>query len=173
MQYYIYIALPTDLAKRAGAIRRRYPGQWRSLPHITLVIPRTIAPKRTERELVRALRDAAATVAPFTVRHTGLAAFGPKFFIYVPVRRTSGLRACRAACVRAVQELLEEGRPDPFRRPHITLAGKMTPDEGKQAWRALKRRNFDGQFLCKDIRLWRMGANDARWRLVSRFRLGG
>lgn len=173
MQYYIYIALPSELAKRVGAIRRRYPGQWRSLPHITLVIPRTLASKRTERELVRALRDAAATVAPFTIRHKGLACFGPKLFIYVPVHRTSGLRACRAACVRAVEGLLDVGLPDPFRRPHITLAGRMTPDEGKQAWRAVKRRSFDGQFVCRDIRLWRMGKNEKRWRLVSRFRLGG
>lgn len=173
MQYYIYVALPTRLSKRIAAIGQRYPGTSRSAPHITLVIPRTLAAGRNERELVCALRDAVAPLAPCRIRYRGVAYFGRKDFIYVPVHKTRALRACRDACVRAVKGLLDQHRPDQFLRPHITLAGRLAPEDGDRAWRALRDRTFDGQFLVRDILLWRMGAAGTRWRLVSRLRLGG
>ena len=173
MQYYIYVALPARLSKRVAAIRKTYPGTFRSDPHLTLVIPRTIAPGRRERELVRALREATATLTAYEVRYSGVAFFGSKDFIYVPVHKTHRLRACRDACVRAVSGILERSRPDRFRRPHITLAGRLPPEDGTRAWRALGRRTFDGRFRCREVVLCRMDTSDARWRLVSRFRLGG
>jgi 2'-5' RNA ligase len=173
MQYYIYIALPAGLSKRVAAIGKKYPGTSRSAPHITLVVPRTLTTGTSERALVRALREAVAAQSPCAIRYKGVAYFGSKDFIYVPVHRTRALRACRDACVRAVRGILERRRPDRFLRPHITLAGRLSPGDGERAWRMLGRKTFDGQFLCREVLLWRMDTTDARWRLVSRFRLGG
>ncbi len=171
-QYYIYIALPSRLAKRVEAIGRKHPGTSRSAPHITLVIPRTLVTGRSERDLVRALRDAAASLAPCRIRYRGVAYFGSKDFILVPVHKTQALLRCRDACVRAVRPFLEQRRPDQFLRPHITLAGRLMAEDGERAWQALRHRSFDGQFLCREILLWRMGPGGTRWRLVSRIRLG-
>lgn len=173
MQYYIYIGLPRGLSKRVAAIAKTFASDARSAPHITLLIPRTLARGRSARALIRALRNATATLAPFRIRYRGVAYFGGKDFIYVPVHKTRALRACRDACVRAVEGLLEQRRPDRFLRPHITLAGRLAPREADQAWRALRRRAFDGQFVCREVLLWRMDTAAARWRLVSRLRLGG
>jgi 2'-5' RNA ligase len=173
MQYYIYVALPARLSRRVAAIRKTYPGTFRSDPHLTLVIPRTIAPGRSERELVRLLRDATATLAPYEIRYSGVAFFGSKDFVYVPVQKTRALRACREACVRAVRGILEERRLDRFRHPHITLAGRLPPADGLRVWRALAGKTFDGRFRCREVLLMRMNATDTRWRLVARLRLGG
>ncbi len=173
MDYYVYIALPARLSRRVAAIGKRYQSSTRSEPHITLVIPRTLASGKSERDVVRELREAAAHIAPCRITYRGVGYFGNKDFIHVPVHRTRALRSCHDACVRAVKGLFETGRPDPFSRPHITLAGRFTPEDGNKAWQVLKRKIFDGQFLCKEILLWRRRTTDPRWRLVSRCRLGG
>jgi len=173
MQYYIYVALPARLSRRVAAIRQKYPGTFRSDPHLTLVIPRTLATGRRERELVRALRGATATLAPYEVRYSGVAFFGSWEFVYVPIHKTHPLRACREACVRAVRGILENHRLDRFRHPHITLAGRMPPDDGLRVWQALAGKTFDGRFRCREVSLMRRNGTDERWRLVSRFRLGG
>lgn len=173
MLYYVYIALPAGLTSRVAAIATRYQSTARSDPHITLVIPRKIAHRKREHELVRALREAAGTLAPHRITYQGVAYFGRKDFIYVPVRRTRELTLCHEACIRAVRGILEPSRPERFRRPHITLAGRFSPEDGDKAWRMLRHKNFDGQFLCREILLWRMDTADTQWQLVSRCRLGG
>jgi 2'-5' RNA ligase len=173
MQYYIYVALPARLSRRVAAIRQKYPGTFRSDPHLTLVIPRTIAPGRSERELVRALRDATASLSPYEIRYSGVSFFGSRDFVYVPVYKTHPLRECRDACVRAVRGILEDGRLDRFRHPHITLAGRLPPEDGLRVWQALEGKTFDGRFRCREVSLMRMNATDRQWRLVARCRLGG
>lgn len=171
-QYYLHIAVPAVLSRRVSAIGRRYGSDARSAPHITLVIPRTLAKGRRERDLVRALRDAVGPLDAFPIDYAGVSYFGDRDFIYVAVDRTRALVRCQRACTRAVA-----GRLDPsdrhvtFARPHITLAGRLSPERASAAWQALHRRHFAGRFICREVLLWRRRAGEARWQLVSRLTL--
>ena len=173
MHFFVYVPLPARLSRRVAAIARRHHADLRSAPHITIVVPRTLARGRTEAELVQALRLAAARLPPFPITYAGLGYFGDREFVYVPVRRTRALVSCHESCVRAVRGMLERGRPDAFRRPHITLAGRLPPDEGDRAWRALKRKRFAGRFMCRELLIWRKPNDGARWRLAGRCPLTG
>lgn len=173
-QYYLYVALPAPLSRRVAAIGRRYGSDARSGPHITLVIPRTLAAGRLETDLVTALTAATARVSPFRVRYRGVGYFGEKDFIYASVHRTPGLVACHQACLRAVRGLLEPSeRRVSFARPHITLAGRLAPEAGARAWRVLRGRRFDGAFQCRQVLLWRRPDGRSRWELAARLTLGG
>jgi 2'-5' RNA ligase len=173
-QYYLYVALPARLSSRVAAIGRRYGSDTRSDPHITIVIPRTLARGRRERELVRAVAEAARTLSPCLVTYRGVDYFGARDFIYVPVRRTHGLRACHDACMRAVDGLLEASpRTVTFDRPHITLAGRLPPERADRVWQMLARKRFEGQFLCRELVLLRKRTGETRWQPVSRIPLGG
>lgn len=171
-RYYLHIAVPAALSRRVSAIGRRYGSDARSAPHITIVIPRPLAKGRRERDLVRALREAVGRLEGFPIDYGGVSYFGAKDFIYVTVERTRALVACHRACTRAVA-----GRLDPsdrhvtFSRPHITLAGRLTPDRADAVWQVLRRRRFVGRFVCRELLLWRMRAGEARWRLVCRLPL--
>lgn len=173
MRYYVYIGLPARLARRVDAISRRFHKRPPSDPHLTILIPRTLAPDRTEDELVAALRRAAAAARPCRVRYRGVGYFGARDFIYVAVHRTRPLVACHEACKRAVRGLLVADQPYLFSRPHITLAGRFSPEDGAAAWETIRRRTFDGEFRCREILLWRKDDHQARWSLVARFPLGG
>jgi 2'-5' RNA ligase len=173
MRYYVYIPLPARLSARVAAIGARYRKHPPSEPHVTVLIPRTLAPGRSERELVAALRDATAQLAPCRVTYRGVGYFSDKEFIHVPVHRTRALVACHDTCVRAVRGLLTSDRPYLFIRPHITIAGRLSPDDGAGAWQALRNRSFDGEFRCRELMLWRKPEAATRWRLVHRFPLGG
>jgi 2'-5' RNA ligase len=172
MRYYVYIAPPARLSARVAGIAARYHKHPPSSPHLTVLIPRTLAADRSERELVAALRDAASRLAPCRVTYRGVGYFGEKAFIHVPVHRTRALVACHEACALAVRGLLVSRRPYLFVRPHITLAGRLSPAEGAKAWEALRRKRFNGQFRCRELLLWRKRETEARWRLVGRFPLG-
>lgn len=173
MRYYVYIGLPARLSGRVEAVSRRFGKRPPSDPHLTLLIPGALAPGRTEGELVAALRRAAAGIVPCRVRYRGVGFFGAKDFIYVTVHRTRPLVACHQACKRAVRGLLVADRPYLFARPHITLAGRFSPEDGARAWAALRRASFDGAFECREIQLWRKGEHQRRWSLVETFPLLG
>ena len=172
MLYYVYIALPARLSRRVAAIAGRYESTLRSDPHITLVMPRTLARGRRERELIRALGHATAKLAPCPITYGGIGFFGEKDFVYVPVRRTAAIVSCYVACARAVRGILKRGRADAFSRPHFTLAGRLPPERGEHVWRILRRKRFAGRFRCREILLWRRSTTAPRWQLVRRFRLG-
>lgn len=88
--------------------------------------------------------------------------------------RPRALVACHRACMRAVAGRLDPSdRYVPFSRPHITLAGRLTPDRADAVWPVLRRRRFVGRFVCRELLLWRMRAGEARWRLVCRLPLTG
>ncbi len=173
-KYYIYVPLPAGLSRRVSAVGRRYASDARSAPHLTLVLPRTLATGRRERQLVRALLSSVSALSPFVITYRGVSYFGDRDFIYASVRRARALVACHDACLRAVAPLLDPSdRHLTFARPHITLAGRLAPEDRDRAWRVLRLKRFEGQFVCRELLLWRMRAGETRWRLVSRIPLGG
>jgi 2'-5' RNA ligase len=174
MRYFLYLALPAELTRRVAATEKRFGSYTASRPHVTLITPRERAEGVDERRLVRAVADAASTLAPCKIIYSGLAYFGRKEYIYVPVKKTRCLARCQKACAAAVDGLLRPpalGAPPAF-RPHITLVSRLMQQDGTKVWNALRGEIFDGAFLCTRILLLRKGRNDLRWSRVSSFALG-
>ena len=139
MRYHAYIALPARLGKSVAAMTTPYPGQPPSVPHVTFVGPRAIVSVDREAELVRALRSAVSTLPPCTVACDGTAFFGMKEYIYIVVVLTPWLARCHEACARAVEGILEPPlQPALGFRPHITLAARLSEDQGAAMWRKSK-----------------------------------
>lgn len=123
------------------------------------------------REFLTALRAAARTLEPCTIRYNGVAYFGRKQYIFIRVLLTPELASCQKLLARTARPFLRHSR-FPF-RPHITLAARLFEWEGEAVWRVLKNRPFSGNFLCREVRLMQQSEPDAPWELLARLRLSG
>lgn len=180
MRYYMHIPLPKELRDRVSEIEKKFQGDSRSEPHITLVSPRKIlswkVPHEAARELAGKIHKVVIGMTPFYViqeRHAQY--FGEEEHFYIPVRRTDGIVDCHKALVHAAEDILE-GPGDSFAnmpRPHITLASKVPKERRRAAWAEIRNQGFSGSFLCKKVVLLRLGEGDKKWEVVANFPLGG
>ena len=174
MHYHLYVALPARKSKRIADVTNRCPGQFPAPPHVTLVGPAEMVAGERVPEFLSALRAAACTLAPCTIRYSGVAYFGRKQYICVRVRLTPELASCQTALARTAQRFLKASFQSgyPF-RPHITLAARLFEWEGEAVWRALKNRPFIGAFQFREVRVMQQSEPGAPWQLLARLRLAG
>jgi 2'-5' RNA ligase len=175
MRYYLHIPLPAELRNRVSKIEKKFQGDSRPEPHITLVFPRQILPRKLVHELAGNIHKAAKATSPFEIILEGrVRYFGEKDHFYIPIKRTEAIVACHQALVRAVGDVLApaDGVFADMPVPHITLASKVPEDRRSAAWSELRNRNFSGSFMCKKVILLRFGEGDKKWEVVATFPLG-
>ncbi|MEK9156177.1 MAG: 2'-5' RNA ligase family protein [Patescibacteria group bacterium] len=167
MRYYLSALLPEPLAQKLAVIKRRWLGEIASPPHLTLLPPRSLAPERSESELVGILSKDLSAVAAFPVVMTRLGSFRRMSNIHIRVERTPALVSCHQTIALAVQGILlpAEGDFGHLPSPHISLA------RGKDAWRALRGEDFADRFLCQTVHLWGKENTGERWRQIGVFHL--
>src|SRR5580658_2046747 len=174
VRYHLYVAVPARQGKRIADVTNRCPGQLPAPPHVTLVGPAEIITAERGPEFLRALRAAARTRAPCSIRYNGVAYFGRKEYICVRVLLTPELASCHKALARTARRFLKASYQSGFPfHPHITLAASLFEWEGEAVWRALKNRPFIGSFLCREMRLMRQSEPGAPWQVLARLRLPG
>jgi len=173
MRYYLNIPVPGDLAARVSAFEQRWQGSAKSDPHITLVIPRLLLPGQSEADLVSRLEAALSTLPAFPIHLLGLSHFGNKRVLHIGVERSVAFARCHEAAMRAVEGVLEppSGEHASISHPHITLATKLSPQKGEQAWQAALPQDWSGEFMCDRVQLLRIGPRDAHWIVVATLNL--
>ncbi|MCW3054252.1 MAG: 2-5 ligase superfamily [Chthonomonadales bacterium] len=169
MRYYLNIPVPTELSERVRAFEQRWQGSAKSDPHITLVIPRLLLPGQSEADLVSRLETALSTLPAFPIRLLGLGYFGKKSVLHVGVERSPEFARCHEAAMHAVEGILEPptGEHASISHPHLTLATKLSPKKGEQAWQAALPQDWSGEFVCDRVQLLRIGSRDSRWIVVA------
>jgi len=175
MRYYIHIALPAKLSKEVSTIEKRYQGNSRSKPHITILHPRKICADTSEKKLIDAVGSAVKKIAPFEIIQAGLGYFDKKKVIFIGIERTRELASCHEAIVRATRKLLQplDSYYSNMPNPHISLVARLSPLAGDRIWKILKDKSFPGKFLCDKITLLRIEKGNKRWKKVVTFVLGG
>jgi 2'-5' RNA ligase len=169
MRYYVCIALPARHARRVAALTEGVsPPQ--SDPHITLVGPGELDASKSETELVRTLRIAARSLTVCPVAYDGIAFAGTKQYFYIRVPRTPWLVRWHQACYEAVQNILTLPSQGEF-TPHITLAAKLSSENGEALWGNVREREVQDLFPCKEFILMRQIALNAPWQRFARLRL--
>lgn len=171
MFYYLHIPLPDPLAQRIERFEQRYQGSSRSKPHITLIRPRALKPSASEAQLIARLRDAQTNLSGFEIFFGGLGFFGDYHTVYIRIERTPELLRYHELLTKKVQDLLEIDASafselSKFEVPHISIASRMTPEQGRAAWEALQAEAFEGRFLCKTIFLLRQMERHHPWESI-------
>lgn len=174
MKYYVSTSLPKHIFERVEQIERKWQGESASDPHLTLMVPRTLLPGKTETELVQAINTAIYQIPIFSIIMTGGGYFGNKENIHICVKRTSELVACHEAIMRATEGILApvEGEFGHLPHPHISLASRLTPEKGDQAWEALKDEDFAFCFACTAVYLQGKEPKDKCWRHIETIVIG-
>jgi 2'-5' RNA ligase len=169
MRYYLNIPVPADLSERVSAFEQRWQGTSKSAPHITLVIPRLLIVGKNEADLVSRLECALSTLPAFPVRLFGIDYFGNKRVIYIRAERSPEFARCHEAAMNAVEGFLEPatGEHASISHPHITLATKLSPEKGEQAWQEALAQDWSGEFVCDQVQLLRIGPRDTRWAITA------
>ena len=93
MDYYIHCPLPKELAERVLSIEKKYQGDSRSRPHLTIIRPQGISAGVSERELIGSIRFALRKQKPFFITQLGVGYFGKKEIICIRVKRSRGAYA--------------------------------------------------------------------------------
>jgi 2'-5' RNA ligase len=173
MRYYVCIALPARHAKRIAASMQPGVTPPPSDPHITLVGPGELNEADRETGLVRALRAAVSGLTACPVAYDGVAYAGAKKYFYVRVPRTPWLVRWHEACCESVRNILTlPPQTEPF-APHITLATRLSEQDGEAMWRTVRDRPVQDIFLCKEFILMRQIAHNVPWQRFARLRLAG
>jgi 2'-5' RNA ligase len=173
MRYYVCIALPARHARRVAALARGCVSP-PSDPHVTLVGPGELDATGREAELVRALRAAVRRLTVCPVAYDGVAYAGTKEYFYIRVPRTPWLVRWHQACYEAVRNILT--LPSQTERefvPHITLAARLSKENGEAMWGTVREREVQDLFLCKEFILMRQITHNAPWQRFARLRLAG
>jgi 2'-5' RNA ligase len=171
MRYYVCIALPARHARRVAALTGGVSPP-PSDPHVTLVGPGELDAAKSETELVRALRKAVGRLTVCPVAYDGVAYAGTKEYFYIRVPRTPWLVRWHQACYDAVRNILTLQTQGEF-APHITLATRLSSEDGEAMWSTVREREVQDLFLCKEFILMRQIAHHAPWQRFARLRLAG
>jgi 2'-5' RNA ligase len=173
MRYYVCIALPARHVRLVAALVQPSVSPPPSDPHITLVGPGELDAADRETELVGALRATVGRLSACPVAYDGVAYAGAKEYFYVRVPRTLWLVRWHEACYEAVRNILT--LPSQVERPfapHITLATRLSKQDGEAMWRTVRERPVQNLFLCKEFILMRQIAHNAPWQRFARLRFG-
>lgn len=138
-------------------------GTERFAPHLTLVS----AVEQTEPQALRAVRRAAAGIAPFAVSLGDIQGRNEHFrCLFISVEDDGALRAAHATAARAF------GRePDGGFLPHVSLVyGTLAPDE-KRAITQEVGDDLHLRFEVRRLHLWRTEGPVADWRELGAFDL--
>jgi len=139
-----------------------------------LVGPGELDAANRETELVRTLRAAVRGLTVCPVAYDGVAYAGTKEYFYIRVPRTPWLVRWNQVCYEAAQNILT--LPSQAERefvPHITLAAKLSKEDGEALWSTVREREVQDLFLCKEFILMRQIAHNAPWQRFARLRLAG
>ena len=173
MYYYIHISLPEELQNRVEAIRFKYKYSAKSKPHVTLVPPLKLLDGHTDTDLMKVIEIVAKKTNPFPVTQIGVGYFNNKEIIHVIIERTNELLLLHRELLEAISGILEtsEGEFAELPQPHITIIS-LPPENGHEAWRAIKNEFLSGQFTCNSIVLLKRGPKDKQWKVARLFKLG-
>ena len=165
----VAVQIPEPHASVLAGWRRRIgdPEAEKIPPHITLLPPTDFEPDQLEL-VEKHLTEAAATVAPFTMRLAGTGTFRPVSQV-VFVQVSAGISEC---------ELLESAvRHDPILReldypyhPHVTVGHDIPDTQLDEAFRGL--RDFVAQFAVDRFTMYSQDP-DGSWRTCRQFPLTG
>ncbi len=134
----VVIPVPDALSRAADRVRRRYdPNFPRIGPHVTVLPPRPLP--LTRREVLAAVRRAAAAARPFACSLGGIRTFDPVMpVVYASLRR--GRVSLRRLHARLARGTLRGAEMFPY-VPHLTLGQKLDPGRLRRAM-ALSERIF-------------------------------
>ena len=177
MRYYIHIPLPEKLREVVRAVEEEYQGKSGSDPHITIIPPREIIEGRTEQELVKAIKLATkdSIMTKIIERRVGYFrnSAGDVQTVYIGIYKTPALSWLHDELARGISGILEPPTSDfaDFKVPHITLATKLSPKRGLEAWVALRDESFFTSFWGNTFILLRKDVDDERWQEVRSFKI--
>ena len=175
VDYYIHCTLSGKLAERVLSIEKKYQGNSRSRPHLTIIRPQGISADVSERELIGSIGFALRKQKPLLIIQLGVGYFGEKEIVCIKVKRSVALMLCHRRLTKATIGLLDGSRGEfaHLPNPHITLAARLSGESAKKAWASLKDQDFSGRFLCKRVSLLRKREGDKRWKVIKDFNLDG
>jgi len=136
----------------------------KSPPHITLVPPFQCAPDR-QTELLPALNEAAAGLAPFPVQLRHFDRFGQRV-IFVHTEIDQPLLTCQRVAADVFHQRVGV-QPDtrPF-HPHMTVAFKdLKRSLFSEAWRYFSAQVYERRFMAEALTLLRHSGQ--RWEIVA------
>ena len=136
-------------------------------PHITLLPPTDFEPDQLEL-VEKHLTEAAATVAPFTMRLAGTGTFRPVSQV-VFVQVSAGISQCEML-ERAVRRPPIERPVDFPYHPHVTVGHHIADPQLDEAFDGL--RDFVAQFRVDSFRMYTQDP-DGSWRSYRVFPLTG
>ncbi len=169
-KYYINIGLPDELAQKVVAIERKFQGQGRSEPHLTIIPPRELLGH--EGLLVEVLSLTCRQLSAFQIKSVGLGSFDNFQTIMVEIEKSRELVNLYQTLNRAVDGKLARPKVDfSFACPHITLANKLEPKAGVEAWNELKAGEYAWQFRADRINLLRFNEIKQAWDKTNVFDL--
>ena len=180
-KYYCSIPVPDKhLGKRIREFGAKRQGAGSSAPHITIVPPREVPDDFRTKELIDAVTLALATIRSFHVTVTGVGFFGEKETIYASVDRSVSLIRCHEAAKAAFDRIIgpDKGEFADMPTPHITLATRLSPLLGEEAWAEANRDDWRGSFPCQKLYLlgkgWMNpeGQEEKEWTVIAFIRLG-
>lgn len=176
MFYYLHLPVPEPLRGQVAGWRQKYEGEVRSVPHLTVVVPRAARPNLEEKDLAAACRSAAAKLLPVEIKTQGLAYFGDFQVIHVAVERTPELALIHTSLNEAVIPYLSPASTPytTMRNPHITIANRQTPHRGRIIWQELQNNQSElvtRPWTASTVNLLAREPQDKQWHLVESFSL--
>ncbi len=165
----VAIAIPEPHASVLVGWRRRIgdPEADKIPPHVTLLPPTDVAGDQLD-VIAKHLEQAAATVAPFTMRLSGTGTFWPISQV-VFVQVSAGIAECELLEQAVRKPPLERALEFPY-HPHVTVGHDIEDARLDEASDGL--RDFVGQFGVDHFRMYTQEP-DGRWRTCNEFALTG
>lgn len=168
MKLLVAILVPQPAAGQITALQAKYgPSRWhiRIDPHITLIPP--AEPIVGEEEAVNAFERLALGMEAFKVRCAGFGHFGTQT-IYSRVESTQELTELwHTISEGTVSCILAEGKHNPHYTPHVTIANRLLAEEFDLVWPALQRQDFEYEFICREVGLFKLDSGDNQWQQIS------
>ncbi|MFA6082161.1 MAG: 2'-5' RNA ligase family protein [Patescibacteria group bacterium] len=174
MEYYVGVPLPQPLDYYIHVVRRTWGCRNKSDPHLTLMVPRSLLPNRTERELTTALAGIAAQPLVFEVSINGFGVFEEIGNLHLVVDRSDQLVACCKAIDHAVEGILapSASKYAHIPSPHITVLDRLPQKDLALALAQLGPYKFGPTHLqCSTLHLFKDGNSTIGWQIAQTIRL--
>jgi 2'-5' RNA ligase len=165
----VAVQVPEPHASVLVGWRRRIgdPEAGKIPPHVTLLPPTDFEAEQLEL-VEKHLAEAAATVAPFTMRLAGTGTFRPVSQV-VFVQVSSGIAQCEQLEEAVRRPPIERAVDFPY-HPHVTVGHDVGDQQLDAAFDGL--RDFVAQFRVDSFRMYTQDPNGT-WRTCREFPLSG
>ncbi len=169
-RYYAYIRVPSSTFRdEIIAFEREYQGSSRSEPHITLWRPSILISECDESKLIATLSEAVNGYGPFLVSTKRVGYFNGKQNVHYCIELSPELKLLYKKLNATATTISRETGSFVGKHfhPHITLAQRIQPEQGKKLYQLAKRAFVPYEFMCTEIWLMRIESGQPKWQKVA------